>query len=130
MDQLEKALAHQLFASYARAIRIRVLASVMGVEGLPENDRKFLEFADAFEQRFVSQEGPRTLEQSMDLGWELLRALPPAELTRLSSEQLEKFVESAEKSPEEAPPAGEGAEPQSDQAPAEAAETPEEPAHA
>ena len=87
------ALAHQLFASYARANRIRVLASVMGVEGLPESDRKFLEFADAFEQRFVNQEGPRTLEQSMALGWELLGGLPPAELTRLSSEQLAMYIE-------------------------------------
>ena len=95
------ALAHQLFASYARAIRIRVLASVMGVEGLPESDRKFLQFADAFEQRFVNQEGPRTLEQSMDLAWELLGGLPPAELTRLSSRQLERYVESAGQAREE-----------------------------
>ncbi|MEJ2515934.1 MAG: V-type ATP synthase subunit B [Gammaproteobacteria bacterium] len=87
------ALAHQLFAAYARASRVRVLASVMGVEGLPENDRKFLDFADAFEQRLVNQESGRTLEQSMALAWELLRGLPAAELTRLSSEQLEKYIE-------------------------------------
>jgi V/A-type H+-transporting ATPase subunit B len=90
------ALAHQLFASYARANRVRVLASVMGVEGLPENDRKFLEFGDAFEERFVAQDGPRTLEESMALGWELLRGLPAGELTRLSSAQLEKYIESEE----------------------------------
>jgi V/A-type H+-transporting ATPase subunit B len=90
------ALAHQLFASYARANRVRVLASVMGVEGLPENDRKFLEFGDAFEERFVAQDGPRTLEESMALGWELLRGLPPGELTRLSSAQLAKYIETEE----------------------------------
>ena len=87
------ALAHQLFASYARANKVRVLASVMGVEGLPENDRKFLEFGDAFETRFVAQDGPRTLEQTMALGWELLRALPPSEMTRLSSAQLAEYIE-------------------------------------
>jgi len=87
------ALAHQLFASYARANRVRVLASVMGVEGLPENDRKFLEFGDAFEERFVAQDGPRTLEESMALGWDLLRGLPPGELTRLSSAQLAEYIE-------------------------------------
>jgi len=90
------ALAHQLFASYARANRVRVLASVMGVEGLPENDRKFLEFGDAFEMRFVGQDGPRTLEDSMALGWELLRGLPPGELTRLSSAQLAEYIEGHE----------------------------------
>jgi V/A-type H+-transporting ATPase subunit B len=90
------ALAHQLFASYARANRVRVLASVMGVEGLPENDRKFLEFGDAFEERFVAQDGPRTLEESMALGWGLLRGLPAGELTRLSSAQLAKYIESEE----------------------------------
>jgi V/A-type H+-transporting ATPase subunit B len=88
------ALAHQLFASYARATRVRVLASVMGLEGLPDTDRRFLEFGDAFETRLVHQESPRTLEDSMALGWELLRLLPASELTRLSSAQLAKYIES------------------------------------
>ncbi|TVS14010.1 MAG: V-type ATP synthase subunit B [Wenzhouxiangella sp.] len=87
------ALSNQLFACYARASRARVLASVMGVDGLPETDRRFLEFGDAFEERLVSQEHPRTLEQSMALGWELLRSLPPSELTRLSGEQLARYIE-------------------------------------
>ena len=87
------ALSNQLFACYARASRARVLASVMGVDGLPETDRRFLEFGDAFEQRLVNQEYPRTLEQSMALGWELLRGLPVAELTRLSGAQLARYIE-------------------------------------
>jgi V/A-type H+/Na+-transporting ATPase subunit B len=78
---------------------VRVLASVMGVEGLPETDRKFLEFGDAFETRFVAQDGPRTLEQSMALGWELLRTLPPSEMTRLSSAQLAEYIEGNGDSP-------------------------------
>ncbi len=86
-------LSNQLFAAYARASRARVLASVMGVEGLPETDRRFLEFGDAFEERLVGQEYPRTLEESMALGWELLRALPVSELTRLSGEQLARYIE-------------------------------------
>ncbi|MFP4335330.1 MAG: V-type ATP synthase subunit B [Wenzhouxiangella sp.] len=87
------ALSNQLFACYARASRARVLASVMGVEGLPETDRRFLEFGDAFEERLVNQEYPRTLEESMELGWELLRGLPSAELTRLSGEQLARYID-------------------------------------
>jgi V/A-type H+-transporting ATPase subunit B len=87
------ALAHQLFAAYARAVRIRVLASVMGVEGLPENDRRFLSFGDAFENRFVAQDGPRVLEETMSIGWELLRALPVRELSRLSQAQIARYIE-------------------------------------
>ena len=86
------ALANQLFACYARAAHVRVLASVMGEESLPEVDRRFLAFGREFEQRLVSQEGRRTLEESMALGWQLLRGLPAAELTRLTRQQLEHYL--------------------------------------
>ena len=86
------ALAHQLFAAYARAARLRVLASVMGEEGLPDNDRRFLAFGDTFEAELVNQAGPRSLEQSMEVGWRLLAALPTSELTRLSSDQLQRYL--------------------------------------
>jgi V/A-type H+-transporting ATPase subunit B len=82
------ALANQLFASYARATRIRVLASVMGREGLSEIDQRHLDFADAFETTLIAQGSARTLEESMEVGWETLRCLPPSELTRLSRAQI------------------------------------------
>lgn len=82
------ALASQLYAAYARAAQARVLASVVGEEGLADTDRRYLRFGSAFEQTLVSQEGPRTLEQSMALGWQLLAGLPVAELTRLSDAQV------------------------------------------
>jgi len=85
-------LAHQLFAAYARATRVRVLASVMGSEGLSETDRRYLEFGDAFEINLVNQTGARTLEESMDLGWSLLRLLPEVELSRLSDEQIAQHI--------------------------------------
>jgi V/A-type H+/Na+-transporting ATPase subunit B len=91
-DADHPALANQLFASYARAMRVRVLASVMGEDSLPQVDRRFLEFGTAFEQRFVRQEEARSLEESMGLGWELLRALPAAELTRLKPQQVERYL--------------------------------------
>src|SRR5271166_6207086 len=84
------ALANQLFACYARAAHVRVLASVMGEESLPEVDRRFLVFGREFEERLVHQQGRRTLEESMGLGWELLRALPASELTRLSERQIDQ----------------------------------------
>ncbi len=86
------ALANQLFAAYARATRVRVLASVMGAEGLTATDRKFLEFGDLFEERLVAQATGRTLEDSMRIGWETLRVLPRGELTRLSRAQIERHL--------------------------------------
>jgi V/A-type H+-transporting ATPase subunit B len=86
------ALANQLFAAYARATRVRVLASVMGAEGLTEVDRQFLEFGDVFEKQLVAQQAGRTLEDSMRLGWKLLGSLPAAELTRLSRAQIERYL--------------------------------------
>ncbi len=86
------ALANQLFACYARAAHVSVLASVMGEESLPEVDRRFLAFGREFEQRLVNQEGRRTLEESMALGWQLLRGLPAAELTRLTKQQIEHYL--------------------------------------
>jgi V/A-type H+-transporting ATPase subunit B len=85
-------LSNQLFAAYARAVRMRVLASVMGAEGLGDADRRFLEFGDAFETQVVAQAAARTLEESMSVGWRVLAQLPRAELTRLSRAQVEAHL--------------------------------------
>jgi V/A-type H+-transporting ATPase subunit B len=90
------ALASQLYAAYARAVQARVLASVVGEEGLSETDRRYLRFGTAFEQQLVNQPGPRTLVQSMDAGWTLLRDLPRAELARLSDAQIEAHLDTGE----------------------------------
>ena len=86
------ALANQLYAAYARAMHVRVLASVMGSEGLSKTDRTFLEFGDRFEQELVQQGGARTLEQSMEIGWRLLKHIPVLELTRLNDQQIERNI--------------------------------------
>jgi V/A-type H+/Na+-transporting ATPase subunit B len=86
------ALSSQLYAAYARATQARVLASVVGEEGMSDTDRRYLAFGTAFEQRLVNQADARTLEQSMDEGWELLRALPTAELSRLSDAQIAEHL--------------------------------------
>ena len=85
-------LAQQLYAAYARAVNVRMLASVVGVEGLPALDRRFLDFAEAFETKLVHQTEARTLEQGMRIGWELLRTLPVSELHRLSPQQIQKYL--------------------------------------
>lgn len=91
-DPDHPALASQLYAAYARATRMRVLASVVGVDGLPETDRTYIDFGKEFERRFVSQDEARTLKESMDIGWELLKMLPPTELHRLSDAQILRHI--------------------------------------
>jgi V/A-type H+-transporting ATPase subunit B len=86
------ALASQLYASYARAMQTRILAGVVGEEGLAETDRKFLEFGRLFEQQLVHQAAARTLDESMEVGWRILRVLPGSELTRLSDAQVARHI--------------------------------------
>jgi V/A-type H+-transporting ATPase subunit B len=86
------ALASQLYAAYARATQARVLASVVGEEGLSETDRSYLAFGIQFEQQLVDQRGPRPLEESMEVGWRLLASLPHGELARLSDAQIERYL--------------------------------------
>jgi V/A-type H+-transporting ATPase subunit B len=87
------ALASQLYAAYARAAQVRVLASVVGIEGLADADRRYLAFGTAFEQTLANQSEARTLEQSMAIGWRLLADLPKNELTRLSDAQIAAHIE-------------------------------------
>ena len=86
------ALSSQLFAAYAQARRVRILASVMGREGLSDTDRDYLEFGDRFETDLVNHDTSRTLEESMAAGGKVLGLLPEGELTRLTNEQIERFV--------------------------------------
>ena len=85
-------LSNQLYAAYARAVHVRVLASVVGREGLTAIDRQFLDFGDRFEQELVNQASSRSLEESMALGWQLLQSLPVSELTRLSDQQIDEHI--------------------------------------
>jgi V/A-type H+-transporting ATPase subunit B len=86
------ALASQLYAAYARAVQARVLASVVGEEGLSETDRSYLAFGAQFERQLIHQGAARPLEASMEVGWRLLRALPAAELSRLSDAQIARHL--------------------------------------
>ena len=87
------ALAAQLYAAYARARQTRILASVVGDEGLSEVDRRFLDFGVAFEREVVNHPGRRSLEESMEAGWSVLRGLPKSELHRLNDRQIEVHLQ-------------------------------------
>ena len=86
-------LANQLFSAYARVQDAKSLAGVIGEDELPDSDKRLLEFGKAFEARFINQ-GPsenRTIEQTLDLGWELLSMLPREELDRVDDETIRKY---------------------------------------
>jgi len=85
-------LAAQLYASYARAGQVRILAGIVGGEGLTDTDRAYLEFASKFEATVINQAEPRKLRDSMAAGWETLRVLPSSELHRLTDLQIEIYL--------------------------------------
>ncbi len=93
------ALSNQLFAAYARVMDARSLASVIGEEELSPDDKKFLEFGKLFESNFINQGANenRTIEQSLDLGWELLSVLPRESLERVDDKTLDEYYEPAKK---------------------------------
>ncbi len=86
-------VASQLYASYARAIEVRNLASIIGAEELAETDRQYLAFAKAFEERFISQgeDEDRTIIETLTIAWQLLSLLPPDQLTRVREADLAKY---------------------------------------
>ena len=92
------AVANQLFACYAKVQEARSLAAVIGEEELSDTDRKYMEFDIQFEKHFINQgfDENRTIEQTLDLGWQLLSLLPKSELERVDEKLLnEKYVEDA-----------------------------------
>lgn len=91
------AVSNQLFASYAKVMDARSLASVIGEEELSPTDKKYIEFGKRFEARFVNQGANenRSIDQSLDLGWQLLATLPREELDRVDSETLDRYYEKA-----------------------------------
>ncbi|MBQ1316069.1 MAG: V-type ATP synthase subunit B [Lachnospiraceae bacterium] len=86
---------NQLFSAYARGKEAKELMVILGEAALTDIDILYAKFADAFETRYVSQgyETDRSIEETLDLGWELLRMLPRTELKRISEEMLKKYYD-------------------------------------
>ncbi|MFZ8824511.1 MAG: V-type ATP synthase subunit B [Desulfurococcales archaeon] len=86
-------VSNQLYASYSRGQELRSLAIIVGEESLSETDRKYLRFADAFERRFLSQGfyENRSIEETLDIGWEVLSIIPESELTNIKDVYIEKY---------------------------------------
>ncbi|MGB8227125.1 MAG: V-type ATP synthase subunit B [Sedimentisphaerales bacterium] len=87
-------LYNQLYAAYARGKECQELATILGQAALSEEDRKYMTFADEFEKRYISQGyyENRTIEQTLDLGWELLSMFEDSQLKRIRVEFLKKYM--------------------------------------
>jgi len=88
-----KKVSDQLYAAYAEGNDLRGLVAIVGKDALSERDRMFLEFADLFEDRFVRQGlyEDRSIEETLDLGWELLATLPEEQLVRIDRALIQKY---------------------------------------
>jgi V/A-type H+-transporting ATPase subunit B len=102
-----KNLKDQLFASYATGREVQELAVVLGEASLDDTDRAHLKFATAFEEKFVGQGEyeNRSVEESLDIGWELLKMLPRTSLKRVKPAEIDQYIG------KEAPEVEEGVEP-------------------
>jgi V/A-type H+-transporting ATPase subunit B len=85
---------NQLFAAYSRGKDAKELAVILGDAALSDEDKMFAKFSDEFETKYVSQgyEANRTIEETLNLGWDLMKILPRAELKRIRDEYLEKYL--------------------------------------
>ena len=87
-------LSNQLFSAYARGKEAKELAVILGEAALTDEDKLFASFSDQFEDKFVRQgefEG-RTIEETLDLGWDILKIMPRAALKRVKDEQIKKYM--------------------------------------
>lgn len=84
---------NQLFAAYARGKEAKELMAILGEAALSDSDKHYAKFADEFEKKYVSQgyETNRTIEDTLNIGWDLLTLLPKSELKRIRDEYLEKY---------------------------------------
>ncbi len=87
-------LSNQLFSAYARGKEARELSIILGEAALSEEDKLFVKYSDEFEDRFIRQGEyeNRTIEETLSIGWDLLRILPRSELKRVKEEQIERYM--------------------------------------
>ena len=85
---------NQLFAAYARGKDAKELMTILGEAALTDVDKLYAKFAESFEKEYVSQgnDTNRTIEETLDLGWKLLKILPKTELKRIKEEFIEKYL--------------------------------------
>ena len=85
---------NQLFSAYAQGKQAKELSAILGESALSDIDKQYAKFAEAFEEQYVSQgfTANRSIEETLELGWKLLKILPKTELKRIRDEYLEKYM--------------------------------------
>ena len=89
----------QLFAAYASGKESKELSAILGEAALSDTDKLYAKFAEQFEKVYVNQgfEADRSIEQTLDIGWELLKILPVSELKRIKQKFIDKYLNSENK---------------------------------
>jgi len=86
-------LSNQLFAAYAKGREVRELVVILGEEALSDIDKIYLKFAERFEEEFIEQgDLDRSVDNTLDLGWELISMVPVEELRRIKPEMIQKYM--------------------------------------
>ncbi|WMT51550.1 MAG: V-type ATP synthase subunit B [Ferroplasma sp.] len=87
-----RGLADQLYASYAKGKDARALSEIVGEEALSDSDKKYLQFAEDFENKYVNQENTdRSITETLNLGWDMLSILPKEEMKKVKSAHIQKY---------------------------------------
>jgi V/A-type H+-transporting ATPase subunit B len=87
-------VSNQLYAAYAEGCDLRDLVAIVGEDALSDRDKKFLEFSDKFEKKFVSQDDheDRGIQKTLEIGWELFSILPKSELKKIDEQYIKKYL--------------------------------------
>lgn len=93
---------NQIYAAYTSGIEARELATILGESALSDSDKAFAKFAEAFDNQYVNQgyDNNRSIEDTLDLGWDLMKIIPRGELKRIRTEFLDKYLPQEEKGDE------------------------------
>ena len=85
---------NQLFSAYARGKDAKELSAILGEAALSDVDILYAKFAEEFEKQYINQgfDENRSIEQTLDIGWKLLKILPRSELKRIRDEYLDEFL--------------------------------------
>jgi V/A-type H+-transporting ATPase subunit B len=88
-------LMNQLFAAYSRGKEAKELAVILGEGALSDEDKAFAKFSDCFDDTYVRQGEyeNRTIEETLQLGWDLLTLVPVKELKRIRDAYIEKYLQ-------------------------------------
>ncbi|MTI48780.1 V-type ATP synthase subunit B [Sporosalibacterium faouarense] len=87
-------VSNQLFSSYSKVQEVRALSQIIGEDDLSETDRKYMDFGRDFEDRFIGQgfNENRSIEETLDLAWDILKVLPVEELDRIDPKLIDKYL--------------------------------------